>query len=209
MRIITRELIPNLELLQDQYDKPINYDLLTRKILSNKTPEDLKKNKTEINEILTILAQEYIICLQPDVKYLLWILVRLINCWYADPFLNENICQIQVLINLYRARGEKDFNKDIGVSPVIKIIPKYGRNISIQIVALMNYYFTPYEDSMGWNKSSPSYFKYKNKLLYYTNGNIDLKRYINKILINNNLLSKDDVLIKMDKEDINMIDFKA
>lgn len=210
LRTITRELVPNLKLLEKQYDNPIDYKILSNIILENKTTLSLQKNKDIIMESLNILAQEYIICLQPRVEYLLWTLTRLILCWYSDPILNENIVKIKVLINLYRARGIKDFNKEIGVQPVIKIIPKYGREPSLKILSYLSYYFFPYKN-VGWKGSSPSYFNKVDDLIYYTNGSIDLKRYIKHLLKTGNTIinpiSSDLTKIKL-KDNTNEIEYR-
>jgi hypothetical protein len=161
-------------------------------------------------ESLSILAQEYIICLQPRVEYLLWTLTRLILCWYSDPILNENIVKIKILINLYRARGIKDFNKEIGVQPVIKIIPRYGREPSLKILSYLSYYFFPYKN-VGWKGSSPSYFNKVDDLIYYTNGSIDLKRYIKHLLKTGNTvinpISSDFTKIKL-RDNTNEIEYR-
>jgi hypothetical protein len=183
-RVIRRKLLPNLKVLEDQYDKPIDYKLLSNIILQNKTTLDVKNNKEIINEALNLLAQDYFICLQPKVEYLLWAVTRLLLCWYADPVLNDNIYKVKVLINLYRARGLKEFNQDIGVQPVIIIIPKYGRKAALKILSYLTYYFFPYKN-VGWSTSSPSYFNKVDDLIYYTNGSIDLKKYIKHLMDNN------------------------
>jgi hypothetical protein len=210
LRTITRELVPDLKILETQYDNPIDYKILSSIILENKTTMSLQKNKEAIMESLNILAQEYIICLQPRVEYLLWTLTRLILCWYSDPVLNDNILKIKILINLYRARGIKEFNKEIGIQPVIKIIPKYGRESSLKILSNLSYYFFPYKN-VGWKGSSPSYFNKVDDLIYYTNGSIDLKRYIkhllktgNKIL---NPISTDFTKVKLTNND-NEIEYR-
>lgn len=210
IRTITAELVPELKLLNEQYGNPINYQILSNIILENKSTLDVKKNKEIITEALNILAQEYFICMQPRVEYLLWCLTRLILCWYSDPVLNENIVKIKVLINLYRARGIKDFNKDVGVQPVIMIVPKYGRESALKILSNLSYYFFPYKN-VGWKGSSPSYFNKVDDLIYYTNGSIDLKRYIKHLIKTGNELvspiSNDFTKIKLPNE-TNDIEYK-
>ncbi len=186
-RIITKEIVPDLTILSSQYNQSINYKILSNIILKNKTTDELKKNRVMVLEALNILAQDYFICLQPKVEYLLWTLTRLILCWYSEPILNENIFKIKILINLYRARGIKEFNKDAGVQPVILIIPKYGKTSALKILSYLSYYFFPYKN-VGWKESSPSYFKKVDDLIYYTNGSIDLKKYINYLIKNRNQL---------------------
>jgi hypothetical protein len=188
-RLITKELIPNLVNLNSEYDKPINYKKMTDIILHNKSSLELDNNSFMTIEALNILAQDYFICLQSKVEYLLWTLRRLILCWYSDPILNENIFKIKILINLYRARGIKEFNQEIGVQPVILIVPKYGKDCALKILSYLTYYFFPYKN-VGWTDSSPSYFNKVDDLIYYTNGSMDLKRYIKNILeTDNNILN--------------------
>lgn len=183
-RIITNKLVPNLQILANQYNNSIDYKILSNIILQNKSSLDIENNKQIIEEAINILAQDYYICLQTRVEYLLWTLTRLLLCWYAEPFLSENILEIKILINLYRARGIKNFNQDIGVQPVILIIPKYGKESALKILSFLSYYFFPYK-KVGWINSSPSYFTKVDNLIYYTNGSIDLKKYI-KFLIKSN-----------------------
>lgn len=209
-RTITREIVPNLKLLESQYDQPINYKILSNVILKNKSTLELQKNKDIVIEALNILAQDYFICLQTRVEYLLWTLTRLILCWYSDPILNEHIFKIKILINLYRARGIKEFNREIGVQPVILIVPKYGRDSALKILSHLSYYFFPYKN-VGWKGSSPSYFNKVDDLIYYTNGSIDLKKYIKHLLKSGNKiispLSNDFTKIDL-PNDSNDIEFK-
>ena len=209
-RVITRDTVPNLKLLESQYDQSINYKILSNIILRNKSTLELQKNKDIVTEALNILAQDYFICLQTRVEYLLWTLTRLILCWYSDPILNEHIFKIKILINLYRARGIKEFNRDIGVQPVILIVPKYGRDSALKILSHLSYYFFPYKN-VGWKGSSPSYFNKVDDLIYYTNGSIDLKKYIKHLLKSGNQiispLSNDFTKIDL-PNDSNDIEFK-
>ena len=209
-RIITRDIVENLKLLESQYDQPINYKILSNVILKNKSTSELQKNKDIVIEALNILAQDYFICLQSRVEYLLWTLTRLILCWYSDPILNEHIFKIKILINLYRARGIKEFNREFGVQPVILIVPKYGRDSALKILSHLSYYFFPYKN-VGWKESSPSYFNKVDDLIYYTNGSIDLKKYIKHLLKNGNHfispLSNDFTKIDL-PNDSNDIEFK-
>ena len=74
--------------------------------------------------------------------------------------------------------------KDI-IQPVILIIPKYGRECALKILSYLTYYFFPYKN-VGWKGSSPSFFNKVDDLIYYTNGSIDLKRYIKHLLKSGN-----------------------
>ena len=55
-------------------------------------------------------------------------------------------------------------------------------------------YFFPYK-KVGWETSSPSYFTKVDNLMYYTNGSLEFKKYINFLIKSqakfNNPLSKD------------------
>lgn len=183
-RIITPELVPNLKGLSFQYSKPIDYNILLPIVLQNKTPDDIMINKSLIEEALKILSQEYIICFQPNVDLLLWTISRIILSWYADPKLYSNIYKIKILINLFRARGNKDFNKDQGILPIIQIFPKYGKRNALQVLSHLSYFFFPYK-KLGFDKSEPTWFDKIDNLMYYTNGSLELKNYI-RYLININ-----------------------
>lgn len=197
-RIITPELVPNLSELEFQYSKPIDYNILLPIVLGNKTPDDIIINKSMINEALKILSQEYIICFQPDVNLLLWTISRIILAWYADPKLYSNIFKMKILINLFRSRGDKEFNLDQGILPIIQIFPKYGKKNAIQVLSHLSYFFFPYK-KLGLANSKPRWFDSIDNLMYYTNGSVELKKYINYLLNINekftNPLSNDMVQI--------------
>lgn len=187
-RVITPELVPELNHLAFQYSKPIDYNILLPIVLENKTPDDVVINKSMIEEALKILSQEYIICFQPNVDVLLWTVARIIVSWYSDPKLYSNIYKIKILINLFRARGNKDFNKDQGVLPIIQILPKYGKKNAIQVLSHLSYFFFPYK-KLGFEKSEPTWFDKIDNLMYYTNGSLELKKYIRYLLNTNEKFS--------------------
>jgi hypothetical protein len=182
IRIITPELVHDLNELSFQYYNPIDYNILLPIVLENKTPQNVMINKSMIEEALKILSQEYILCFQPNCDILLWTIARIILCWYADPKLNSNIYKIKILINLFRSRGDKEFNKDHGVLPMIQIIPNYGKKNAIQVLSHLSYFFFPYK-KLGSLNSNPTWFDSIDNLMYYTNGSLELKKYI-KYLIN-------------------------
>lgn len=183
-RVITPELVPDLNELAFQYSKPIDYNILLPIVLENKTSDDVVINKSMIEEALKILSQEYIICFQPNVDLLLWTISRIILSWYSDPKLYSNIYKIKILINLFRARGNRDFNKDQGILPIIQIFPKYGKKNALQVLSHLSYFFFPYK-KLGFEKSEPTWFDKIDNLMYYTNGSLELKKYI-KYLLNTN-----------------------
>lgn len=203
-RIITPQLVPNLNELAFQLNKPIDYNILLPIVLENKTSDDVIINKSMIEEALKILSQEYIICFQPDVQVLLWTITRIILSWYADPKLYSNIFKIKILINLFRSRGNKEFNKDQGILPIIQIFPKYGKKTALQVLSHLSYWFFPYK-KLGCENCSPSWFDKIDNLMYYTNGSLELKKYIKYLLITGekftNPLSKDMEQINLPFED--------
>ena len=203
-RVITPELVPNLIELSFQYLKSIDYNILTSIVLENKTSNDVEINKTMVDEALKILAQEYLICFQPKVEVLLWTICRIILSWFSDPGLYDNICKIKILVNLFRARGTKEFNRDNGILPIIMIVPKYGKKIATKVLSHLSYFFFPYK-KLGLETSKPSWFDSIDHLMYYTNGSLELKKYI-KFLFNahnkfTNPLTKDMTQIKTPYQD--------
>jgi hypothetical protein len=179
--IITTELIPNLNKLNFQYSKQIDFKILMSLILENKTIDKIISNKSIIDESLDILSQEYIICLQPKIEVLLWTISRLILCWYADTKLYNNIIKIKILINIFRSRGLKEYNKNNGILPIIQIIPKYGKKNAIKIMSNLSYFFFPYKN-LGLDINYPTSFKKIDNFMYYLNGSIEFKKYIKNIL---------------------------
>jgi hypothetical protein len=176
-RVVTPEVLPSLSFFSGMYGKPIDYGLLTTLIFQNKLPEDVEVNKDMLKEAVKIMSLEYLICFQPKVEFLLWTICRLVLCWYSDKYLYDNILKIKVLINLYRARGLKQVNKDIDVQPVIVIVPKYGKEIVTKVMSHLSFYFFPYK-RLGWESSNPTYYNKIDDLIHYTNGSSEVKRYI-------------------------------
>ena len=72
-------------------------------------------------EVEKILSQEYLLCMHPEPKYLMFALKRLIIAWYSDNLLTENIRKIKVLINQWRAKPDESFNNRYGIMPMIVI----------------------------------------------------------------------------------------
>lgn len=199
-RVITQELVPNLDELSFQYSKPIDYNILLPIVLKNKTLEDVEINKLLIDEALKILSQEYILCFQPEPNVLLWTLTRIIIAWYSDPKLYSNIYKIKILINLFRSRGNKEFNKDQGILPIIQIFPKYGKKNAIQVLSHLSYFFFPYK-KLGFKNSGPTWFDSIDNLMFYTNGSLELKKYI-KYLINSNEKFSNPMTIDMEQVNV-------
>ena len=166
-----------LVLLKEYYDKPLNNNFLINMVTNSMSKMNDPLNQQLFTESIKILSQEYCICIQPKPELLLWCIQRLILCWFADLYLYKNIYNIKILINMYKARGDKELNKDLNVEPVIVIIPRYGKKIAIEVIAKLNYYFFTYKN-VGWINSHPSFFEKKDELLYYTNGSLKLKKYV-------------------------------
>lgn len=178
--IITEQLVPDLERYSWQYGIPIDYDTLKYILFQNSIQRGLNSSIEEQKEAERILSQEYLITLQPEPKYQIWCLKRLIMAWYADVDLQNNIRKIKVLINQWRARDDIDFNKRYGVQPSIVIYPKYGKTSARIVLSKLSDYFLLYQN-IGWKCSRPSYFVKVNRLIWYTNGSIDLKMYFRKV----------------------------
>ncbi|QKF93804.1 hypothetical protein QKU48_gp0346 [Fadolivirus algeromassiliense] len=182
--IITEQNTPGLQYFKWQYGLPIDYDTLKYVLFQNKFQENLVKDKSQLEEAKRILGQEYLIAFQPEPLYVMWTVKRLIESWYADDILNNNIRKIKVLINLYRARNN-EHNRLHGILPVIVIYPKYGENSAeLVIKSLLNHFWK--QIPAGWKCSHPTYFVRLTNFLYYTNGAIDLKLYHRKVLENSN-----------------------
>ena len=202
-RVITPELVPNLKILANNYGLPINYKQLSQFVTQNaQTIDTLQNNRDIINEAMKIMAQEYVISMQPDVNILYWCLCRLIMAWYADPVLNSKIYKIKILINLFRSRGEKTFNKDEDIQPIISVYPYYGRGNAMEVASKLNYYFFAYKN-MGFSVNKPTFFEKFDDLMCYTNGSLELKKYVRYIMgkgfnVDNGIMNKNFTTINFD-----------
>lgn len=214
-RIITREDVPDLEYFNSQYDKQIDYINLCA-ILSSLTNES--ENSEIIKEILKITCQEYVIALQPKVNLLIWCVVRILVCIYANDNFNKNIYSVKILINLFKSRSNEIKNKN-NVKPLITIHPQYGNNNAFYVITRLNKYFFRFRN-FGDKNNVPTYFKSSdgNYLIYYTNGSTDMKKYFmllkNKSLkerIFDNemtLINDDDGLIEYDERKLETLSKK-
>jgi hypothetical protein len=201
---ITKELVPSLNYFNWQENKSIDYHTLKYVIFQNSFQKNIESNIVQKREAEDILSQEYVIALQPEPYYLLWTLKRLIMVWYGDTVFESQIRKIKVLINQFRADPTKDYNKKNGILPQILIYPKYGTNSARIVLSKLEYYFSLYIDEnanigykdIQWRESKPTYFIKKNSLIYFSNGSIDLKNYIeasfnaNSVFIND-IFTKD------------------
>lgn len=177
--IITPKLVPDLNYFKWQYGSPIDYDTLKYVLFQSNFQKQLQKDLDEQKEAEEIFMQEYLIALQPEPKYQMWTLKRLIMAWYADTELQNNIRKIKVLINQWRSRADQEFNKKHGVLPSIVVYPRYGKTSARIVLNKLAQYFLLYQN-IGWKCSKPSYCVRINDLIWYTNGSIDLKLYFRK-----------------------------
>lgn len=179
--VITESLVPDLKFFRWQYGLPIDYDALKYLLFQNKFQHEIDQNIEEQRDAERIFAQEYLISLQPEPHYQMWAFKRLLEMWYADDKLEKNIRKIKILINQWRARGDKNFNIKNGVLPSIVIYPRYGKQSAKIVLEKISHYFLFYQ-KIGWKGSQPSYFIKINDLVWYTNGNLDLKLYFKRAL---------------------------
>lgn len=178
---ITEKLVPDLKYFKWQYGLPIDYDALKYLLFQNKFQHTVHQSVEEQRDAERIFAQEYLISLQPEPQYQIWAFKRLLKMWYADEVLEKNIRKIKILINQWRARGDKNFNVVNGVLPSIVVYPRYGKKSAKVVLEKISHYFLLYQN-VGWQQSQPSYFIKVNNLVWYTNGNLDLKLYFKKTL---------------------------
>jgi hypothetical protein len=205
---VTRNLIPDLKYYTWQYNKPISYDTLKYVIFQNDFQKDIVENLKQKQEAERILSLEYIIALQPKSKFQYWCLKRLLMIWYGDPEIEPIIKKIKILINHFRADPYQEYNKVNGVLPMITIHLDYGINNARKIISKLVYYFSLYLDDdsykryqdIYWNNSHPTYFVKKNNLIYFSNGSIDLKLYIEESLDCKNKKPVNDIFDKDYKE---------
>ena len=186
-RVITEELIPNLMYLKEQqYEREIDYERLLSLLLSV-NEYNIVENNDLVKEILKVMSQEYIIAMQPKINALIWTIIRLISCWYADNELRNKIHKIRILINTFRSRSDEQYNKINGVKPLISIYPEYGKKNAYNVLAYLSLYFFKFKE-FGNGRDIPTFYKNidNDSLLYYTNSSTDMKEYV-KYLRENNL----------------------
>lgn len=185
--IITHELLgddednPKLKILNDEYDKPIRYDILKHLLFQNKTQKSFKTDNNLRSDAELILSQEYILALTPEPRYQLWCVMRLIRLWYGDIDLQNNIRKIKFIINQYRCRSDQKFNIRNGIRFSIGIYPRYGKKSASIVLKKLMYYFSTYIQAIGWKKNPSSYFKIVNDLISYSNSNQILKLYYKNV----------------------------
>jgi hypothetical protein len=178
---ITDNLVGNLKYLKWQYDIPIDYDTLKYILFQTKFQKQITQDNDQRLEVEKILSQEYLLCIHPEPKYLIWTVKRLIMAWYSDDVLTQNIRKIKVLINQWRGKPDEAFNHRYGIMPMIVIYPKYGKESARLCSTIIADHFVLY-NNIAWSCSVPSYFIKMNDLMYYTNGHLDLKLYFRRVL---------------------------
>ena len=178
---ITNKLVGNLNFYKWQYNIPIDYDTLKYMLFQTKFQKELVYDNKQRKEVEKILSQEYLICMHPQPKYLMFALKRLLMAWYCNDLLTQNIRKIKVLINQWRAKPDEPFNNRYGIMPMIVIYPRYGKEAARICSTIIADFFVLY-NNIAWSCSSPSYFAKINDLLYYTNGHVDLKLYFRRVL---------------------------
>jgi hypothetical protein len=179
--IIEPHRVLKLERLDWQYGKPIDYQTLKQHLFLNRIQLTLNDDVNIQKEAELIMSQEYLISLQPQPKYQLWMLIRILIAWFADVDLQNNIRMIKILINQFRVNPESEFNHKNGILPSIVIYPRYGVKPSRIVLSKINYYMSLYTN-LGVLKGTPTYFIKINDILSYTNGSIDLKLYFREMM---------------------------
>ena len=184
--LITEDLVPDLKIFNWQYGKQIEYDTLKHIVLSSSAQQQIGRVSQEMTEVERILSQEYMIILQPQPKYIWWCLKRLIACWYSSQLMINSIKKIKILINTWRGDSRREHNSKYGTLPIIVIYPRYGTQSAKEVYTTLSKYYSPYHNA-GWRCSKPSYCKKVTDLIWYTNGNLDLKYYYRHITSKDNV----------------------
>jgi hypothetical protein len=207
---VTEELAGKLKYYDWQYNRPIDYTVLKYALLHNEFQSSIAEDTLEKREAEKILSLEYVIALQADPKFHMWMTKRLLMIWYGDEEFEKNVRLVKLLINYYRADPFNEYNKINGLLPMILIYSRYGVESARIVIKKLEYYFSLYtnDDTLNLNKiyfngSHPSFFIKKNNLLYYSNGSIDIKLYIRE----SKGLSR--VLTNVDSFDKDMKEFKV
>jgi len=132
--------------------------------------------------------KEYFIALNPEPRYQIWTFEKLIKIWYVDTVLQKEIRMIKMIVNTFRARADKVYNRENGVLPMIVIYPRYGKRSAMNIIQRLAYWFALLESAIAWKNNPPSYYKQKqiNDLIAYTNSNNTIKVYFRRIINKDN-----------------------
>lgn len=165
--VLLKNHVPNIknENLNQFLNKPIIY-------------KDIINSNLSLEEKKQILSLEYSIALQMQPEYQLYMLRRLIIAWYTDIQLSSSITMIRLTIDQYRCKRTSD-NINIEVLPSILIYCRYGREHFDNVKTKITYYFSVF-NNLGRPNDDPDYFVKVNDLIYWTNGSLELKRYLDK-----------------------------
>jgi hypothetical protein len=177
-RIPEDKEIPELYHYEEQLGEPINHDnLKTALFLAETSALDFEGDQERLREAELILSQEYFIAINPEPRYQQWVFEKLIKLWYADNILTSEIRMIKILVNTFRARTDKVFNRENGVLPSIVIYPRYGKRSATNVIQRLSYWFSLHESAIAWKNNPPSYYKQMNELIAYTNSSNTIKMY--------------------------------
>ena len=159
-----------------------------KKLFLQSSDNSLEKREAEL-----VLRQEHMVAVQPLPEYQWWCVSLLIKLWYSDNALLQNVRQIKVLVNQFKADPTKPSNLKRGIYPSILLMLRYGTEPKRTVLQRLEYWFSPYcyeQDydtrnnpiarNIVWHNSQPQFFIKKNPLLYVSNGEIEVKQYIAK-----------------------------
>lgn len=187
--VVTKELI-DLEYSsfginngEQIYDNKINY-LMIASLFSSINEKITTFEKEIILQAKKILRLDFVIGFQPKLNLMVFILTRLILCWFGDSYLYENIYKIKVLI---------DFNKSVKndenfITPLISLSPYYNKKEEYyKMIGYMSLYFFNFKNYGSSTNNKPTYFKAIDNegLLYCINVSPDMKRYIEILKLQN------------------------
>ena len=174
--------IPSIEFFEWQYGEPIKHNELKAQLsAAEKSARLFREDQKILRDVELILSQEYFIALNPEPRYQLWTFEKLIKLWYADSVLTAEIRMIKMLVNTFRARSDKVYNRENGVKPMIMIYPRYGKRSAMNIVQRLAYWFALHESAISWRNNPPSYYKQMNDLIAYTNSNNEIKLFYRRM----------------------------
>lgn len=197
---------PKLKHFNNEYGIPIRHNILKYLLFQNELQEQFDVDREIMNEAELLLSQEYIIALTPEPRYQIWTVLRLIKLWYGDVILQNNIRKIKILVNQWRARTDRPFNRKNGIKFSIGCYPRYGKASAQIVLKRLIYHFALYTEAIGWKSNPPSYFKMVNSLIQYSNCNQALKLYYRRMNElsgqNNRSFNKNYTLINQQNTDI-------
>lgn len=156
---------------------------------NEKSPYDGKKLDSmklsdDPDSNLFLLSQEYFICLQPRNEAFYFILFKLILAWYTDDKLSIYVTKIRILVNYFRGMYETTdqikVNSKLGVKPVITLVLRYGVRAFSVVIEKISMYFAHYIHLGMSIENFPCYYIPLNDLIFYSNGDPDVKKKIDQ-----------------------------